>query len=271
MTAGEPKLSMALRFSEATVELGGNVVLDAVSFDVAKGSWVALIGPNGAGKTTAIRAALGLTPLSHGSVELAGRPTATLTSRQRALLAAYVPQDPLIPAGSTVTDYALLGRNPHIGFFAVESAHDISVVRDVLERLELSGFADRQVGTLSGGEWRRVVLARALAQRAAVVFLDEPTAELDLGHAQEVLDLVDELRHSEGLTVISAVHDLTLASQYADSLVLLDAGRVVAQGDATAVLTPALIERHYRARVVVIPAPEGSRGLVVSPVRAAAH
>ena len=257
----------AIRLDGVSVSLGGQVVVDGVSFEVERGAWVALVGPNGAGKTTVLRAITALCPLTAGQVELLGIDVGVMRPSERALSMAYVPQDPLIPAGISVEDYVLLGRNPHIGFFSVESLHDLEVVSGVLRRLELDEFRVRPVETLSGGERRRVVLARALAQEASVLLLDEPTSGLDLGHAQEVLDLVDGLRVDSGITVLSAIHDLTMVSQYAESLVMLDRGRVVARGAPEQVLTEARLALHYRARVVISPGPNGRKGVVVSPAR----
>ena len=257
----------AIQVDAVSVRLGGQLVVDEVSFGVERGAWLALVGPNGAGKTTVLRAVSALCPLTGGRVELLGRDVSDMSPSERALSMAYVPQDPLIPAGITVEDYVLLGRNPHIGFFNVETFHDLQVVSGVLGRLELDEFRTRPVETLSGGERRRVVLARALAQEASVLLLDEPTSGLDLGHAQEVLDLVDGLRVDSGITVLSAIHDLTMVSQYAESLVMLDRGHVVARGVPEDVLTEERLARHYRARVVITPAPTGTKGVVVSPAR----
>jgi iron complex transport system ATP-binding protein len=257
----------ALEVQDLGVDLDGAAILAGVSFAVPAGGWVGLVGPNGSGKTTTLRAILGLAPWSLGMVKLAGRPTHSLRPRERAKAVAYVPQAPMIPLSMTVRDYVLLGRNPHIGFFSVESADDLALVQMTLARLDLEGLDGRAVGSLSGGERRRVVLARALAQEAPLLLLDEPTAELDLGHAQEVLELVDELRRTSGLTVVSAIHDLTLASQFTDSLVMLVRGRVAAAGSAPEVLTVERLARHYRATVEVEPASPGATGLVIRPVR----
>ena len=134
-----------------------------------------------------------------------------------------------------------------------------------MERLEIAGLAERPLRTLSGGEQQRAVLARALAQQPRVLLLDEPTAALDLGHAQQVLDLVDDLRRQDGLTVLSTLHDLTLAGQYADRLALLSGGRVAAEGAPAEVLTTAALQTHYGARAQVVSGPDGP---AVLPVRA---
>jgi iron complex transport system ATP-binding protein len=167
----------------------------------------------------------------------------------------------------SVADYALMGRTPYISYLGTESHTDIEVVHDVLSRLELVDLADRSLGSLSGGELQRAVLARALSQEAPILLLDEPTSALDVGHMQQVLELVDTLRRERELTVVSAMHDLTLAGQFAESLVLLDEGRTVASGSAREVLTEAIITKHYGASVKVVVDSEG--GVVVVPTRTA--
>jgi iron complex transport system ATP-binding protein len=246
-----------------TVELDGRPVLHDVDLAVAAGEWVTVIGPNGAGKSTLLRAVGGLLPFS-GSIDLFGTPLARLRRRERARLVATVPQNPSVPPGMAVLDYVLLGRTPYISALGRESAADLAAVRAVLDRLDLAGFASRPLARLSGGERQRVFLARALAQGATLLLLDEPTAALDIGHQQEVLELVDDLRRDEGLTVLATMHDLSVAGEYADRLVLLAAGRVVAAGAPTEVLTEELLARHYGARVRVLP---GEHGPLVVPVR----
>jgi iron complex transport system ATP-binding protein len=233
------------------VTLGGSCILEDVSASVADGEWVTLIGPNGAGKTTLLRAVAGLVG-SRGSIEIGSTPVASMSRRELARRIALVPQTPLTPPEMTVAEYVLLGRTPHIGYFANESLADREAAGRALTRLDLVGFAGRRLATLSGGERQRAVLARALAQEPSVLLLDEPTAALDVGRQQQALELVDSLRRDAGLTVLSAMHDLTLAGLYADRLVLLDGGRVVASGTAREVLTPELIAAHYGAEVSVI-------------------
>jgi len=256
----------ALALDRLSVTLGGARVLDGLSTDVAHGEWVALIGPNGAGKTTALRAVAGLVPYE-GQVCVLKDDTRSLPGKQLARRVALVPQVPLIPGDITVRAYVLLGRTPHLGYFGSEGRTDHRAVDAALEQLDLIPFERRALDTLSGGERQRATLARALAQDAPVLLLDEPTAALDMGRQQQVLEIVDELRMSRGLTVISTMHDLTLAGQYADRLLLLDGGRLVAAGSADEVLTRALITQHYRADVEVVDAP-GS-GFVVVPIRRA--
>jgi iron complex transport system ATP-binding protein len=239
-------------------------VLHGVSTSVERGEWVAVIGPNGAGKTTMLRAVASLVDYG-GMIELLGDELRQLSHGERARRVAFVAQVPTMPPEMTVLEYVLLGRTPYIGYLSMERRSDHDAATAAIDRLELSTFARRRLGSLSGGERQRAVLARALAQEAPVLLLDEPTTALDVGRQQQALEIVDELRATEGLTVLSAMHDLTLAGQYADRLVLLDRGRLVADGPADEVLTRALIAEHYRADVQIVG--DAESGLVVVPVR----
>ncbi|MFB9545075.1 ABC transporter ATP-binding protein [Micromonospora sagamiensis] len=247
------------------VSLDGVPILTGVDLTVAAGEWVTVIGPNGAGKSTLLRAVGGLLPTS-GAISLFGTPSVALRRRERARVVATVAQSPAVPAGMSVFDYVLLGRTPYIPPLGRESAADLTAVHEVLDRLDLAGFARRELATLSGGERQRVFLARALAQGATLLLLDEPTSALDIGHQQEVLELVDQLRHAHGLTVLATMHDLTVAGEYADRLVLVAEGRAVATGAPREVLTEELLATHYRARVRVV---DGTHGPLVVPVRPA--
>ena len=253
----------ALAVHDLTVRLDGVEVLRGVDLDVAAGEWVTVIGPNGAGKSTLLRAVGGLLPVA-GAISLFGTSGTRLKRRERARLVATVPQTPVVPPGMSVLDYVLLGRTPYIAPLGRESRADLDAVERVLDRLNLTAFAARPLERLSGGERQRVFLARALAQGATVLLLDEPTTALDIGHQQEVLELVDELRRDRGLTVLATMHDLSVAGGYADRLVLLANGRVVAAGRPDEVLTAARLSTVYGATVRVIP---GEHGPLVVPVR----
>ncbi|HEU5420191.1 MAG TPA: ABC transporter ATP-binding protein [Streptosporangiaceae bacterium] len=253
----------AVEVRDLAVDLDGTPVLRGVSCSIGSGGWLALIGPNGAGKTTLLRAVAGLLRY-RGEVLLDDASTRSLTSRGRARLIAYVPQEPELPPDMTVTEYVLLGRTPYLGYLGGPGRGDREAAGRAAERLGVSGFAGRRLDSLSGGERQRVALARALAQEPRVLLLDEPTSYLDIGHQQQVLDLVDELRTAGGLTVLSTLHDLTTAGQYADRLVLLHEGGVDAAGSAAAVLTQERIARIYAARVTVH---ADAGGTVVTPLR----
>jgi cobalamin transport system ATP-binding protein len=239
-------------------------VVHEVSETIRGGSWLAVIGPNGAGKSTLLKSVAGLVSYT-GQVLVAGQDIQRLSARQRAKLIGYAPQRPALPDYLTTTDYVLLGRTPHLGSLVREGAADLDVVRDVLDRVDLAGLADRPLRTLSGGERQRAVLGRVLAQQAQVLLLDEPTTGLDIGHAQAMLELIDRLRREDGATVVSTLHDLTWAAQYADHLLLLDGGRVAASGPASDVLNEDRLTKHYAARVEILATSTGSP--VVTPVR----
>jgi iron complex transport system ATP-binding protein len=256
---------MTLTCRDVVVDLDGARIVDGVSLSVPGGEWLTIVGPNGAGKTTLLRAIAGLTAVTgEGDIEVDGTSLRTLHARARAQLIAFVPQSPVIPAGITVLDYVLLGRTPHISYLGTEGASDVEAAGEALELLDLVRFAPRELASLSGGELQRVLLARAIAQQAPVVLLDEPNTALDIGHQQDVLDVIDRLRHERDLTVVSTMHDLTLAGLYAHRLVLLSGGRVAAEGDPPTVLTEDNLERYYGARVRVI---HEEGGLVVVPQR----
>jgi iron complex transport system ATP-binding protein len=253
----------ALALDSVSVTLGGARIVDRLAASVEPGEWVALIGPNGAGKTTALRAVAGLVGYD-GAVTILGDDAAALSRRDRARVLALVPQVPLIPGDISVREYVLLGRTPYLTYFGSERRADHDAVDAALEQLDLLALEHRRLDTLSGGERQRATLARALAQDAPILLLDEPTAALDVGRQQQVLELVDGLRAKRGLTVLSTMHDLTLAGQYADRLLLLDCGRLVAGGTAREVLTRRSISEHYGAEVALV---DTDTGFVVVPVR----
>ena len=242
----------------------GLTAVDGVDLEVRAGEWVALVGPNGSGKTSLLRALAG-TVAAEGEVELGGLPRRALGRRRAARLVALVPQHPVLPGGLTAAEYVLLGRTPHLGYLAVDGVADRRLALAALERLDAAALAARPLGELSGGEQQRVVLARAVAQEPSVLLLDEPPASLDVGHQQQVLDLVEGLRRERSMAVLGALHDLTLAAQYADRLVLLDRGRVVIEGPAAEVLTPERLALFPGARVALLRGPGGE--LVVAPRR----
>jgi iron complex transport system ATP-binding protein len=247
-----------------SVALDGVRVVTELSLQVDAGEWVGLIGPNGAGKTTALRAVAGLVEYT-GRVRVFGEEVESLPRRDVARRIALVPQTPVIPPDMTVLEYVLLGRTPHLRYLSSPGRMDIVASRSALGRLDAAHLVDRRLGSLSGGERQRAVLARAIAQEARLVLLDEPTTALDVGAQQQVLELVAGLRATGNLTVLSAMHDLTVAGQYADRLVLLDGGREVASGPPAAVLTEELIARHYGASVHVVS--DEQAGIAVVPLR----
>lgn len=240
-----------ISFEDLTVRYGDAVALDGVAGRVADGEWLGIIGPNGAGKTTLLSAIARLLPYS-GDISVCGERAAGLSGRQLARLIAYVPQRPVLPPDMTVSDYVLLGRTPHISYLGTETAADRQVCAAVIDQLDLGAMAGRRLRSMSGGELQRVVLARALAQEAPVLLLDEPTSALDLGRRMEALELIDEVRRERTLTVLSAIHDLTLAGQFADRLLLIAAGQIVAAGPSAQVLRDDVLTAHFGPGVHVM-------------------
>ena len=263
-TAGNAPAGAGVSIRGLRVSFDDSVVLDGVDLDVGPGEWVNVIGPNGAGKTTLLRSLLGAVR-HNGEISIDGRNGLRPMARARSL--AYVPQSPVMPPAMLVADYVLLGRTPHRGVFSADTAEDLAVAAEVLERLDLAGLAERHVGSLSGGERQRAVLARALAQQAPILLLDEPTTALDLGHQQAVLDLVDQLRAERSLTVLATLHDLTLAARYGDRVALLAAGRITADGPPSDVLSEDSIRRRFGAEVKVL---DDAEGPVIVPRRSTA-
>jgi iron complex transport system ATP-binding protein len=248
-------------FDQLTVRYGATVALDGITGRVDSGEWLGLIGPNGAGKTTLLGAISRLLRYD-GAITINGRPTTALGRRQLARLIAFVPQRPVLPPDMTVSEYVLLGRTAHIGYLRAETAADRRVCAAAIERLDLAGMSGRLLRTMSGGELQRVVLSRALAQEAPVLLLDEPTSALDLGRRMDALELIDEVRRERSLTVLSAIHDLTLAGQFADRLLLLSAGRVAAAGEPAEVLTDAVLAGHFGPGVQVLTTNSGEIAVI---------
>ena len=254
----------SVALSRLSVRYGKRTVVHEYTETIKPGDWLCLIGPNGAGKSSILRAVAGLAAHT-GEINVDGSPLRLRAPRRRAELVAYVPQSPVLPDEMLAFEYVLLGRNPYVSYFGGESAHDRAMVHNVLRRLDLDQFADRELGSLSGGEQQRLVIARALAQEAPILLLDEPTSALDIGHQQQALELVDRLRRENGLTVISAMHDLTLAGLYADRLALLHEGHLVITGTAAQVLRAETLAEFYGVSVTVHHEPDGT--VVVVPRR----
>jgi iron complex transport system ATP-binding protein len=249
---------------ELSVSVGKKVLVSNISLEIMAGTWCTIVGPNGAGKTTLVEAVAGLRTLSHGSVSIGGTLLSAMNERERAQTVALVPQHPVVPDGMTVFDYVALGRTAYHGLFRPPSAHDRSVITSVIERMSLGEFRDRDGATLSGGERQRMVLARAFAQSTMVIVLDEPITGLDMRHQMELLELLKSEVADCGLTVIATLHDLTLAGQFADRLVLLDHGEVVIDGPAGVVVRSDELATRYGMNLRVVDV-DGSD--VVVPVR----
>jgi iron complex transport system ATP-binding protein len=228
---------------------GAAEILAGVDVEVRPGEVLAILGPNGVGKSTLLRVLAGLLPASGGEVRLEGSPLAALTSRERAQRLALVPQELPADAGFTAMQVTLMGRAPHQGAWALDSGRDRAVAQAALAEVGLAGLEQRPLSQLSGGERRRVLVARALAQEAPVLLLDEPTAFLDLAHQAAVLALCRQ-RAQSGLAVAAVLHDPNLARAYAQRVLLLSAGGRAESGPAAELLTRERLSALYGVQLV---------------------
>lgn len=240
--AGE---AVVLRAEGLRVRAGGAMLLDGVDLSVPRGRVLALVGPNGAGKTTLVRAVSGRLRGVSGRVWLGGRPLAKISPGERARRLAVLPQENPMPFALTVRDVVEMGRYPYLGRLGRPDGADRNAMEAAMERMRVAPLATRVYPTLSGGEKQRVLLARALAQEPDVLILDEPTANLDVNHALELLDLVRGLAHGEGLAVVVVEHTLAYARRFSDDVLALKGGRVFARGAPGEVLSPETVIRLF--------------------------
>ena len=241
--------------------------LDGVSFDAARGRITAVVGPNGSGKSTLVRALVGRIPVVGGDITLEGESIAASPRRALATRIAVVTQreEPAFPL--TVHEYIALGRYPHLGLWRGAGLTDHAAVARAVDRTETRAFQDRAITELSGGEWQRVRLARALAQGGDAIVLDEPTTFLDVGHEMAIFELLSQLA-ADGQAVLLVSHQLNLVARFAEHMVLLHRGRVEAAGDPVAVMQGAVLERVYEWPLVVTRDPAvGAPALVPLRVR----
>ncbi|MFG1847426.1 heme ABC transporter ATP-binding protein [Micromonospora carbonacea] len=260
--------SVRIRAAGLRVERAGRPVLDGVDLAVRAGEVHALVGPNGAGKSTLLAAVSGDLPATTGSVEVDGRPLGGWSAVELAMRRAVLTQRHTLSFPFAVVDVVRMGRAPWVG--RPEQAYDDAVVAESMRRCDVLRFAARPFPTLSGGEQARAALARALAQRAGVLLLDEPTAALDLRHQELVMRIARD-RAEAGDAVVVVLHDLALAGAYADRMTLLADGRVRATGAPATVLTAPLLSEVYRHDVEVVPHPRTRLPLVVPRRRGPAH
>jgi iron complex transport system ATP-binding protein len=254
---------LKLEIRNITLSYNHHPVVDGLSFTLFPGEMVGLIGPNGSGKTSVIKAISRIIPLRSGSIWLDGREIGRLSRNELACRIGVVPQNPVVPETYSVLDLVLLGRNPHLRWFQNEGLHDLAICRWAMEKTAVIELAERRLGELSGGERQRVTIARTLAQEPQAVLLDEPTANLDIRHQMEILDLLRSLCREKNMAFLIALHDLNLAAQYCDRLVLLHQGHIRAQGKPAEVITNAIIQEVYGAGSSVYPHPANHRPVVL--------
>jgi iron complex transport system ATP-binding protein len=256
-------LPSRLQADRLSLSYGGAEVVSGLSLEVAPGLVTAIVGSNGCGKSTLLRGLARLLRPTQGSVLLDGRQISAMRTRDVARHLALLPQAPTAPEGLTVGDLVARGRQPHQSWLSQWSRTDEEVVAQALEWTGMLDFADRQLDDLSGGQRQRAWISMALAQGTDLLLLDEPTTYLDLAHAVDVLDLIGRLSDEHGRTVVMVIHDLNLAARYADVLVALKDGRIVASGPPEDVLSEELLQEVFGLSARVVEDPVSGRPLVV--------
>ncbi len=252
-----------LEINHLSVAYGKENILKNISLNVRAGQILAIIGPNGAGKSTLVKASSGVLPIQSGLITVAGQDISSLSPSKRARMIAVVPQARSLPPAYTVYQSVLLGRTPYLDWLGHPKSIDHNHVVQALELTQSSTLADRRIGELSGGEQQRVLLARALAQQTPVLLLDEPTTHLDLKHQSGFLNMIRKLAITHNLAVMMVVHDLNLASVYADKIALIQNGEVYAKGDPEDVLSEANLHHVYQIPIHITKHPDYNTPLIL--------
>jgi len=240
-----------LYFSNVSAGYNNLEILKDVSFRIEKGDFTGIIGPNGSGKTTLLRTATKLIKPSKGEVFIEGKNLEKVPLKELATVMACVPQDTAFMFPFRVIDVVLMGRIPYIKRFGTESPKDLKIALEALEFVGGLDLKDRFIDELSGGERQRVIIAKALAQQPRILFLDEPTTHLDINHQVQIFELLRKLNKDAGLTIVAVLHDLNLASDYCDKLILLSGGMIKSKGAPSEVLDYKIIEEAYKTVVIV--------------------
>ena len=244
-----------LTVQSISVQYEERQALRDVSFQIQPGEILGVIGPNGAGKTSLVRAISGVLPLAAGQISMDGRDLGRLSEMERARQLAVVPQARNLPGAFTVWEMVLLGRTPHLGWLGSLSPQDEEITRQAMRRTDTLALAERRLGELSGGEQQRVLMARALAQTAPILLMDEPTTHLDLQYQVALMDLARSLAEQEKLAILVCLHDLNLVARYARRVALLVEGRLQAIGTPEEVLTAERLSQVYHVPLQAIPLP----------------
>ena len=240
-----------LKIQEVTAGYGEKKVLKSISLSIRQGEFVSLIGSNGAGKSTLLKCISGLLPTDGGQILLCGRNSQKLKSKERARLAAVVPQSYAVEYAFTAEDVVAMGRYPYQSFGKRETREDQEILLQAMEDTNTLEFRNRLYNELSGGEKQRVVLARALAQQPKILLLDEPTSALDIHHQTEVMELISRLNREQGLTVLAVLHDVNMASRYCSRMLLLKDGQLAADGEPAQIITRKNMEELYQMKILI--------------------
>ncbi len=250
-------MSFAVKVNKLNYHYSRLAVLKELSFDIPSGNFFTIIGPNGSGKTTLIKILAGiLKPLS-GQIDISGQNLKQYTPKNLAKKISYVPQSVEITFPFTVLEVVLMGRSPHHGILALENQYDLDLAYKAMAFTSVEALAHRKADQLSGGEQQRVIIARAICQEPQIILLDEPTASLDIAHQVKIMDLMEKLKTEKKMTVIMVSHDVNLAAMYADTILLMNKGRIVKIGPTAKVLTYTILEKIYGCKILVDTTPLG--------------
>lgn len=263
VVAARPEATTRLVGDGLTLGYEGVPVTKDLSIEIPPGKFTVLVGANACGKSTLLRSLARLLKPQAGSVTLDGRDIATMATRDIATQLGILPQTPTAPEGITVANLVSRGRYPHQKWFRQWTEQDDAVVAWALESTGTESIAGRTVDALSGGQRQRVWIAMALAQETEILMLDEPTTYLDVAHQIDVLDLLVNLNQQEGRTIVAVLHDLNLSCRYAEHLIAMRAGEVIAQGRPEHIVTEELVHAVYGLRVKVIEDPVSRTPMVV--------
>lgn len=220
-------------------------VLHGIDLPVPEGQMLGILGPNGSGKSTLLRVIAGLLPPSAGHIYLQGKDLSQYSARQRARFMAFVPQSVSLAFAFTVFDVVAMGRHPYVGLLGSLSKEDYEIIHQALEQTHCTDLQERAVTELSGGELQRVIIARALAQEPRILLLDEPTAHLDVHHQLDIAHLLQRLNREQNITILWVSHDINLAAEFCERLVILHEGRIFIEGKPDDVIKPAYMEQIY--------------------------
>ncbi|PFG20224.1 ABC transporter ATP-binding protein [Serinibacter salmoneus] len=255
--------SHTLRAEGVRLGYGERTVVPGLDLTVPAGKITVIVGANACGKSTLLRSMARLLKPQAGAILLDGEQIHRMRTKEVARVLGLLPQSPVAPEGIAVSDLVSRGRNPHQGMFTRWTAQDDEAVARALEATGTTELAERPVDELSGGQRQRVWIAMALAQETDLLLLDEPTTFLDISHQVEVLDLLTDLNHDAGTTIVMVLHDLNLSARYAHHLVAMAGGDVVAAGAPAEVLTPELVKKVYGMEAAVVPDPTTGAPLVL--------
>ena len=252
-----------LQIEKITLDYGQQTVIKELSFQLHSGELLGLVGPNGCGKTSIIKALSRVLSPSSGQILLDGKELTAISRNELARIIGVVPQNPYLPETFTVFEVVILGRNPYLGLFSGETARDIAVVWQAMERTDITHLSKRRIGELSGGEKQRVMIARVLAQEPNVILLDEPTANLDIAQQLEILDLIAGMCYEKNIAGLIAIHDLNIAAQYCNRILMLKNGQIFAGGTPNEVITAENVREVFGAETMIFPHPENNLPMVL--------